>query len=132
MGEVMITLQDYYMGREVIYSKDLTTGVMQNAERLVATINELLALFGEQRKVNSGWRPKKLQMEINPKAPNSKHITGDAIDLEDKDGKFKSWCVDNEIVLAANGLYMEHPKATPTWVHLQQVAPKSGKVIFVP
>ena len=128
----MITLQDYYMGREVIYSKDLTTEVMQNAERLIALVNDLLKVFGEQRKVNSGWRPKKLQMEINPRAPNSKHITGDAIDLEDRNGKFKLWCVAHADVLETHGLYMEHPKATPTWVHLQQVAPKSGKVIFVP
>lgn len=128
----MITLQDYYMGREVIYSKDLTEGVVKNATLLLPKIDALLKAFGEERKVNSGWRPKQLQMQINPKAPNSKHITGDAIDLEDKNGKFKSWCLDNEIVLAANGLYMEHPKATPTWVHLQQVAPKSGKVIFIP
>ena len=128
----MITLQEYYMGREVIYSKDLTVSVMQNAERLIATVNQLLSMFGEQRKVNSGWRPKKLQMEINPRAPNSKHITGDAIDLEDRNGKFKLWCVAHEDVLESLGLHMEHPKATPTWVHLQQVAPKSGKVIFIP
>jgi hypothetical protein len=128
----MITLQEYYMGREVIYSKDFTASVMQNAERLIATVNQLLSMFGEQRKVNSGWRPKKLQMEINPRAPNSKHITGDAIDLEDRNGKFKLWCVAHENVLESLGLHMEHPKATPTWVHLQQVAPKSGKVIFVP
>lgn len=128
----MITLQEYYMGREVIYSKDFTASVMQNAERLIATVNQLLSMFGEQRKVNSGWRPKKLQMEINPRAPNSKHITGDAIDLEDRNGKFKLWCVAHEDVLESLGLHMEHPKATPTWVHLQQVAPKSGKVIFVP
>jgi hypothetical protein len=128
----MITLQDYYMGREVIYSKDLTEGVVQRATLLLPKIDAILKAFGEERKVNSGWRPKQLQMKINPKAPNSKHITGDAIDLEDRDGKFKLWCVAHEDVLESLGLHMEHPKATPTWVHLQQVAPKSGKVIFIP
>ena len=128
----MITLKDYYMGRDVKYGKDLTVVVMQNAAHTVDLANELLTFFGSPRGCNSGWRPKALQMEVNPRAPNSKHITAEAIDIEDKDGNFKRWCVANELLLASLGLHMEDPGSTPTWVHIQTVPPKSGRVIFVP
>jgi hypothetical protein len=120
------------MGRDKKYASDLTAEVRSSSEKLLYKINSLLQYFGEYRKVNSGWRPKQLQLEINPRAPNSKHITGNAIDLEDKDGKLKEWCVFNQDKLELEGLYMEDPASTPTWVHLQQVAPSSGKRIFKP
>lgn len=128
----MITLKDFYMGRDTQYKSDLTEEVVAHATALLPKVNQLLTHFGQDRKVNSGWRPKTVQMAVNPKAPNSKHVTGDAIDLEDKDGCLKEWCVQNQAVLAACGLWMEDPKSTPTWVHVQQLPPKSGNRIFVP
>ena len=128
----MITLSDYYMGRDKEYPSDLTDKIKSNAESLLLKVNELLGFFGESRTCNSGWRPKAVQMKVNPKAMGSKHISGDAIDLEDKDGKLKEWCVFNQATLEELGLYMEHPSATPTWVHLQQVPPASGNRIFKP
>lgn len=128
----MITLKDYYKGRDKQYSKDLTDNVRTNAEKLLLKVNEMLSRFGQDRGVNSGWRPYSLQMEINPRAPNSKHVTGDAIDLEDRDGKLKEWCVFYLHHLEELGLWLEHPSATPTWVHVQQKPPGSGKRIFHP
>jgi hypothetical protein len=128
----MITIDDYFMGRREKYPQDVTPELAVHVKHTVDCANELLTYFGSDRKVNSGWRPKSLQMEINPRAPNSKHITGDAIDIEDKDGKLKNWCMDNGVLLAALGLYMEHPSSTPTWLHVQTVAPKSGKIVFYP
>ncbi len=128
----MITISNYYKGRDKQYPYDLSDNVRVNAEKLLIKVNELLTRFGQDRAVTSGWRPYSLQMEINPRAPNSKHITGDAIDLEDKDGKLKEWCVFNLHHLEELGLWLEHPSATPTWVHLQQKPPNSGKRIFQP
>jgi len=128
----MITLQDYFNRRDKQYKADLSTQVCISAAKLLDKVNPLLDMFGEKRGCNSGWRPKTLQMEINPRAPNSKHITGDAIDIEDRDGKLKEWCVFNQDKLEALGLYMEDPASTPTWVHLQQLPPKSGNRIFKP
>lgn len=128
----MITIDDYFMGRREKYPRDVTPELLARAELTVLRANQLLTEFGNNRKVNSGWRPKSLQMEINPRAPNSKHITGDAIDIEDANGDLKHWCMDNGILLAAMGLYMEDPSSTPTWLHIQTVAPKSGKIVFKP
>lgn len=128
----MITLKDYWKGRDKQYAQDLTVDVQSCAYKLLFKVNELLSLFGENRQCNSGWRPLTVQMEINPRAPNSKHVTGNAIDIEDRDGKFKNWCMDHLFLLERLGLYMEAPESTPTWVHLQQIAPKSGKRVFKP
>lgn len=128
----MIDLYLYWKGRDKTHPSDLTPEVRSNAIDLLQRVNALMSLFGYTRKVNSGWRPKTVQMEINPRAPNSGHITGQAIDLEDKDGTLKEWCVFHQDQLERFKLYMEHPESTPTWVHLQSVAPKSGKTIFKP
>lgn len=128
----MISLKEYYKGRDVTYDSDLTPEIRASASKLLIKVNELLTIFGEPRSCNSGWRPLTVQMEINPRAPNSKHVTGNAIDLEDKNGKFANWCMGNLLHLERLGLYLEDPKSTPTWVHLQQVAPKSGKRVFQP
>ena len=125
----MITEKDYLMGRE---SPELTDDIRTHISQLLPKVNRLMEEFGEERGVNSGWRTPSMQMKINPKAPKSKHTTGDAIDLEDKDGKLKEWCVDNQDLLEECELYMEHPSATPTWVHLQQIPPRSGNRIFYP
>lgn len=128
----MLTLTNYWKGRDLTHPKEITQEVLRNATDLLARVNALMSLFGYSRGVNSGWRPLSVQMEVNPRAPNSKHITGQAIDLEDKDGKLKEWCTFNQDSLERFGLYMEHPEDTPTWVHLQNVPPKSGKRIFKP
>lgn len=128
----MISLKDFYKGRDSTYSSDLTPEIQVNASKLLLKVNELMRLFGEDRKCNSGWRPLTIQMEVNPRAPKSNHVTGNAIDLEDRDGRFKTWCVGNLLLLEHLGLYMEDPDSTPTWVHVQQIAPRSGKRVFKP
>lgn len=118
------------MGRDSKYQ--LPQQVVVNAAKLLDKVNPLLQEFGEVRRCSSGWRPAELNAKVPGAAKTSKHITGDAIDLEDRDGKLKEWCVFNQDKLEALGLYMEDPAATPTWVHLQQLPPKSGKRIFKP
>ena len=65
-------------------------------------------------------------------ALTSKHMTGAALDLYDPDGKIDEWCVGRLDVLAATGLWMESPKHTVGWCHLQCLAPRSGNRVFVP
>lgn len=120
------------MGRDKKYPKDFTEVIKQHALVTIERANTLLGAFGSLRGVNSGWRPYTLQMEINPRAPNSKHITADAIDIEDKDGKLKEWLIFNQDQLEKLNLYMEHPDSTPTWVHVQTLPPNSKKRIFKP
>lgn len=45
----MITLKDYYKGRDKQYSKDLTDNVRTNAEKLLLKVNEMLSRFGQDK-----------------------------------------------------------------------------------
>ena len=65
-------------------------------------------------------------------APGSSHKMGKAVDVFDPRCKFAAWCVRNKSELANAGLYMENPKVTPGWVHLQTTVVPSGNVIFNP
>jgi uncharacterized protein YcbK (DUF882 family) len=127
----MITLDDYLMGRDKKFPNDFNDDILKNAKSIVAKASEVLSAFGEKRKVTSGWRPPTIN-KMNNGAPKSQHMYGNAIDIEDGDGRLKKWCVTNIERLVELGLYMESPTATPSWVHLQQVAPRSGNRIFVP
>lgn len=122
-----ITLRDYWQGRAIKYPPGATT--VANATALLKKVNMLLVEFGEWRSVNSGYRPPIINALVGG-AKGSKHQTGDAIDLEDKDGQLKLFCSEER--LASYDLYMEHGDATPTWVHLQRLPPTSGVRIFKP
>ena len=131
---MVITLSDYWMRRDVEFPLAMTPEIERNAERTVALANALLARFGEGRKVNSGWRPPAVNAAIPTAAKNSKHITGQAIDLADPDGDLDEWLLTQEGQLALEelGLWMEHPAATKGWSHLQTVPPRSGRRVFYP
>lgn len=129
----MIQLSDYWMGRDKKYPDAFTLEIEGNAVELLDRVNALLADFGEERKVNSGWRPP----EVNSKTPNaavkSKHMMGLAVDLDDPEGDLDDWCMENDGErLVQFGLWMEHPSATKGWCHLQSSPPKSGKRVFYP
>ena len=128
----MITLADFYMGRDRRFPDELTDEKRSNAEEMVDKANELLTRFGETRKVNSGWRPASINKATVGAAPKSKHMTCEAIDFEDKDGSLDAWCLENLDVLQEIGLWLEHPDSTPNWCHLQTLAPRSGNRVFKP
>lgn len=135
----MITLTDYWMGRDKEFASELTDQIRQNAESTVVKANLLLGYFKQSAvgdfdhyHVNSGWRPAQVNASITTAAPRSKHMTGEAIDLEDPEGALDDWCMDNLEILERLGLYLEHPSATKGWCHVQIVPPKSGKRVFYP
>jgi trimethylamine:corrinoid methyltransferase-like protein len=133
------------MGRAVL--NELNDTHLANVNILVPRINDLLERFGEYRAVTSGIRTMadhtRIYKEINakrkaqglPERPvpmSSKHLSCEAVDLEDANDKLKNWCMKNLDILEEIGLWMEHPSATDTWCHLQCVAPKSGNRVFYP
>jgi hypothetical protein len=128
----MLTLHDYYMGRDKRFPDELTDEKRSNAEEMIDKANQLLEKFGEKRKVNSGWRPASINAGVPGAAPKSKHMTCEAIDLEDKDGSLDEWCMDNLEELASIGLWLEHPDKTPNWCHIQITPPRSGNRVFKP
>lgn len=126
----MITLQEYLMGRDRKYT--LTPELQANAEEMVDKVNQLLAKFGEDRKVRSGWRPPEINQATPNAAPKSKHMTCEACDLVDDEGDLDEWALENPDILQEIGLWQEAPAATKGWAHFQIVPPKSGKRVFNP
>lgn len=128
----MISLADYLDGRNTQYPEEYTDAVKGNALVTVARANLLLRAFGRDRGVRSGWRP----LEVNAKTPHasvhSNHIIGAAIDIEDNDTQLGQWCLQNLGVLEDIGLWLENPKFTWNWVHVQICAPRSGRRVFDP
>lgn len=57
---------------------------------------------------------------------------GAAADIADADGKLKAWCVANKSKLIECGLWMEDPKYTSSWCHLQIYTPLSMNRYFNP
>jgi hypothetical protein len=138
-----ISLDDYLMGREKLYPAELTPEIMKNAERTVALVNALFAVLRAESMpleenprtksmLNSGWRPPQINGQVANAAPRSKHMTGEAADIYDPEGVLDDWCLEHQDSLAAIGLWMEHPSCTKGWLHVQTVAPKSGRRVFFP
>lgn len=135
----MISLEDYF-GR-VTHIAAPPDEIKANALDLLTRVNGLLGEVALRRpdlsaatapEVNSGWRPALYNAKIPGAAVNSKHITGQAIDLADPDGELDEFLFANPEYLAEAGLYLEHPLATKNWCHLQSVPPRSGRLIFFP
>lgn len=105
--------------------------VMEQAALLAARVNAVMAAFGSSRAVNSGWRTPAINKAAGG-ARNSLHIVGAAVDLTDTGRTLSAWLMGNLDLVERVGLWIEDPKFTPTWVHLQCLPPKSGKRVFVP
>jgi hypothetical protein len=129
---IVISLADYYMGRDLKSPEELTAVHRANAQITVDRVNELLEAFGEPRRVNSGWRPAAINAGVPNAAAKSKHMTCQACDLSDDDGSLDAWCMANLQILERIGLWLEHPDSTPRWTHWQIVPPGSGNRVFRP
>jgi hypothetical protein len=140
-----VSANDYLMGRAVM--NELSPTQIANINTLIPKVNELLERFGEYRKVNSGLRTMadhtRIYKEINakrkaqglPEKPvpmGSHHLSGAAIDLEDRDDKLKKWILNNVSVLDELDIYCESFSHTDTWVHIQCISPKTKKRFFIP
>jgi len=132
----MITLEDYWMGRNKKYP--VTVEITQNAKDLLHRVNLLLSVYyqlnpdAEKVKVSSGWRPPEVNKKTKNAALRSNHMTGKAIDLVDPDGDLDEFFFDRQDLLAQYGLWMEHPASTKNWAHVQSVPPRSGRRVFYP
>jgi len=141
----MITVNHYFMGRREQYPKELTPEIERNALLTVELVGRLLTQarsYGVSLDLNpktgsliaSGWRPPEFNAKVAGAAPNSKHMTGQAVDIYDPDGDLDDWLMTGEgqAALAALNLWMEHPSATKSWSHLQTLPPRSGRRVFYP
>ncbi len=146
----MITLADYFMGRDRTYQADLTPQVLANATKTVARANELLARAAAdgvsasidqmtKTHVASGWRPATVNSRTANAGAKSTHISARGIDVQDsKDRALARWCVMHQLAMAEVGIWMECPMWTggidnaDPWCHWQTEPPSSGRRIYIP
>lgn len=125
----MITSKEVLMGRDVKYP--LSSELRHNLEqRLLPALNRFRTAYGLPMIVSSGYRPPAINQATEGAAKRSNHMLCLACDFVDKDSSLAKFCLDNLALLEKCGLYLEHPKHTPGWVHLQCVAPGSGNRVF--
>lgn len=141
---MMITLPDYWMGRDAQFPEALTEAIIENATLLLGRVNLLLSWAHADHitpafdrhtgtYVASGWRPPAINEATSNAAASSRHLTGQAIDLRDNGVRdLARWCLRNLDALEEIGLWMEDPQWTPTWVHLQTIPPGSRRRVYCP
>ena len=143
-----LTLQQYFTGpdgsrRDLLYFTDLTDEIQANAERLLPLVDKLLARMqadgvriptdaGTGSPIHSGWRPPAVNEQTSNAGKRSNHLKGLAVDLFDPQRKLGTWAVNNLPVLQELGLWMEDPRWSPTWLHVQCVPPASEHRVYVP
>lgn len=115
----VISLDDYFMGREEEFAKELTDEVRINALELLTRVNGFLADNGISLvKVSSGWRPLAVNKSLKNAAKRSLHMAGKAIDIKDRNRQLAKLFLRNSKLLTKHSLWMEDPASTPRWVHL--------------
>lgn len=127
----ILTSSGKYPDRQ--YHASCTQEVKDNAQILA---NRLNMLFGALQltgiTINSGFRTPEANAAIANAAKKSNHMMGLAADLADPDGKLDELFLQNLPQLETYELYLESPDSTPTWAHLQSIAPRSGNRVFKP
>jgi uncharacterized protein YcbK (DUF882 family) len=113
-----------------------TPGIDANLKILLAKINEVRLAYNIPMTVTSGLRSDEQQQALiaagKSNAPKSHHLTGEACDILDTDGKLCEWVKTNMDLMEKIGFWFEDFDHTHGWVHFQIVPPKSGKRVFIP
>jgi hypothetical protein len=132
----MITEQQYWMGRDVKYSSELTAEIRANAKELLRRVNALLSdittLTGmrfDDIVISSGWRPQAINANTQGAAKKSLHMTGKAIDIADKHRILYSLIIKHADLLHKHKLWMESLLSAPTWVHLDMSESRTDRNI---
>lgn len=128
----MITMEQYWMGRDRDWPP--SDQILANVQVLVERVNRLIPHIPAHVMtvwlVSSGYRPAEINARTKGAAKASKHMTGQAVDLSDPGGKLAGWLLEHTAELVSAALWMEHPRDTPTWCHLQSAPPRSGNRVF--
>lgn len=128
----MITVAELLMGRDKTHPTELTTEILRNLGEVAKRVNAIRHVLGHPLHVNSGWRPASINAATPWAATHSNHLRGLAVDFRDHTGTLRQWCLNHLPLLVTTGIWMEDFRWTPTWVHMQVVAPGSGRRIYPP
>lgn len=121
---------------------ECTEEIKQKAIELINKVNACLMDLGiKNAKASSGYRPSDVNGRVKNAAKKSNHVDADATDLQgqaiglmlqaDYEKQVKNQTPEKSL-LVKHDLYLEDPRYTKTWTHLQDEAPKSGKRVFIP
>lgn len=118
------------------HNYETTPDIDANLFVLLDRINQVRELWNKPMVVTSGLRSEQQQEALiasgKSTASKSRHLTGNACDIQDLDGSLYKWCQDNVDKLETIGLWMEDGNHTHGWVHFQTLAPHSGNRFFIP
>lgn len=112
-------------------SPECTTAVRVNAADTAERVSKLCDRLGVRPSITSGFRTASANRAAGG-SPNSAHLTGEAVDLEDTKGEVGRAILADPGLLDECDLYIENPQFTKGWVHCQTRRTKSGRRIFVP
>lgn len=108
----------------------------KNLQILFDRVMAIQEAYGKDFHITSGLRSEEQQQELvsqgKTNAKHSKHCAGAACDVYDPDGELKKWAKENLDIFRVTGIWLEHFDYTPTWLHMQILPPKSGKLVFIP
>ncbi len=134
----MISLSELLSGNDY---NSLTPAIQSNLQDLLIRVNKIRSAYGKPMFVTSGLRSMKHHLEIytakgiygTSRIPmKSRHLSGQAVDFSDPKQELQNWIKANEPILVDAGLYCESFCFTTNWVHVQSVAPLSGRRFFMP
>jgi hypothetical protein len=121
------TREEYTKGRDKDYP--LSADQENNMHDLLTKADKLREHWSKPLSVSSGYRDSDTNKRVGG-SKRSSHLLCMAIDFFDKDGALAKYCLDNLSILEELGLYMEDPKYTKGWVHLQTRA--TSQRVFIP
>jgi uncharacterized protein YcbK (DUF882 family) len=127
-----LTKEDLLKGRDKSYPNDYTQEISDNLDKLLIVLNKVQDAYGEKLEIESGWRSPAINAATPGAATLSNHMKGLAGDIKDPKGKLMNWCLENLQLMKELGIYFEDFRWTPTWTHMQIIAPKSGNRIYIP
>jgi hypothetical protein len=123
----VVTIEELLMKRAKF--EDLSEELQKNCSDLIVKLNKFRAAYGKPMYVSSGYRPADINKKIGG-GSKSAHMSLEACDFADADGKIFEFIKANPDILEQCGLYLEDPQYSPSWIHLQ--SRKASKRVFLP
>lgn len=115
------------MGRDKEFPLDMQQA--RNMAELLARVNFVLGKLDLKVKVSSGYRPSAINKQVGG-AKLSTHTVCAGVDLVDKDGMLAAKMLDHLDLLEEVRLWLENPKYTNGWIHLDMKQRKNR--VFIP
>jgi hypothetical protein len=130
MQKPRFTIDEVLMGR--VSFAQLSKVQQSNLKALIERCSTAFIGLKMPLIVSSGYRSPAINAAVPGSAKRSLHMDCAALDIADVDGRVRDYCLANLQTLKTVGLWLEDPRWTPTWIHVQIYAPKSGRRIFIP